>query len=354
MLKRIVLLFMYAVIAVSVSSAVQAASVAVCGMEMDADTAVIDASVLAVVSGSAIYDAESGTLTLDNFVCRAEDTDCISYSGDLHIVVKGNCILSGGQNGISAAGNGNLTISGDGESPRMTIISSGVGICTYTGTYAGGLSIDRAEITVAAGGDGIDSGKAVIISDSVVCITSDHDGIEVESGGLSISGSDVKVVSAEDGFDVDGTAAEQYEIRLTDSKIDITCTVGQFSGYGIDYDTNTLTITRTRLKNHSQAGAFSPESSQPVLGSDAVFLSGGSYAEIFPVNVGASYGDVNGDGTFSAADGEFLSGYFQGVPVTVDIPAADIDGDGTVARRDSMILSRYLAGWKGYYIPVRK
>ncbi len=73
-------------------------------------------------------------------------------------------------------------------------------------------------------------------------------------------------------------------------------------------------------------------------------LCGDSYTEEIAQTF--SYGDINSDGSITAADSSILNRYLTGAKVTMNTAAADVNGDGSIIASDASMLNRYLVGAK--------
>ena len=324
-------------------------TVSVCGVSLSAEMPRLTEDILPWVSGSAHWNPDTGVLTLDHFEGMAEDASpCIQYSGNVQMQVIGKTTLDTEGVCILLEGEGNLSVHGVSPDAHLRLTGGEAGICTYSSASSGGFAIADLTLTISSGGDGIDSGRAVSVTDSRITIDADRDGIEVETEGLSISRTLVQISSREDGLDIDGTAENRYPITISDgSVVEIACTVGQNSGYGIDYDTNTLQIQDSLVSIQTITGAFSPESPAPLL-SDGLQLT---HAETNASVCAALPGDIDGNGTLTPADATLLQRYFAGYAPVIRYAPAHLDNDGLLTRRDAMILARSLAGWDGYTLP---
>lgn len=68
------------------------------------------------------------------------------------------------------------------------------------------------------------------------------------------------------------------------------------------------------------------------------------YTAVFATN--GVVGDVDGDGTLSAADATLVLQYVADWDVTLDPAKADVDGNGSVTAADATLMLQKVAGWK--------
>ena len=180
-------------------------------------------------SGTAVYDPNEKTLTLNNADITAENAYGISFAGgDLNIILNGDSKITSGWSGIySTERNANLTISGAGSltidtsanwgirtsgnidvaGAKLKVESQGI---SFGGIYANGtLSIQNSENVTASGeGYGIWGNGGISITNSTVkCYSTSEEGYYAiySYGDISVlSGS---AVTAESKYIYDDTPA---------------------------------------------------------------------------------------------------------------------------------------------------
>ena len=156
--------------------------------------------------GTASFDADTNTLTLDGFVATGDykDSDMLLISAEtpsLTVVLKGENVLVASKRGNCFFSRGPLTFTGDGSlatfggySP-MQGSGNSMGICTYgVLTFAENFT----GTVVATGGNGYDcawgiyAGDGVAVKGGTVIATggaaASSAGIQISSGSVSVSG----------------------------------------------------------------------------------------------------------------------------------------------------------------------
>ena len=251
-------------------------------------------------SGTASYDADSNTLTLDN----AKITDAhrdgfgIFATGDLTISLSGASNISGSdiKDGIEVIGS--LTINGSGS---LTVTGSRFGIMVGSPNAANNLTISGNGVTVTANGNdsvGIAVEGSFSVDGSTVIGKSTGNSIIARSitvTGGSVTGDDGNVgisagsITVEEGGSVSGTGTENGV--FSDS---ITVTGGSVTGEGSQcgIQAGEITVSSEGIGDSIVSGSVS--------GTGTGNYSQGISSTIITVNSG---GSVTGTGTGNSSEG---------------------------------------------------
>lgn len=179
-------------------------------------------------TGTASYDPDTNTLTLDNATLSAANganASILSKNGDLTIELVGENSISGGELGIYNSTSGSFTIQGTGS---LTISSTNWGIRAISGN----ITIDGATVGL----------ESLTLYEAIVC-----NGTADNGGKLSINNNAKVTISEATSQYVSGISAEQG-VSITDSTVMVnmsgsTQAMGIYSVYGsIDISNSTVTV----------------------------------------------------------------------------------------------------------------
>ena len=264
-------------------------------------------------SGTASYDADSNTLTLDN----AKITDAhrdgfgIFATGNLTISLSGESTISGSdiKDGIVVFGSLDITGSETSTVSSLTVTGSRSGIMVGNPNADNDLNISGSNVTVTANGNdsvGITVDGSLNVEGSTVTGNGTSGGISAGSmtvtGGGSVSGTG----SAEDSLGI----SARYSLIVEGGTV-----TGEGSRYGIQ--AGEINVSGKEIGNSIVSGSVS--------GTSAGNNSEGILSTIVTVNSG---GSVTGTGT--AANSIGVNVY------SLEVNGGTLEGSGT----DSGVLSR--------------
>lgn len=298
--------------------------------------------------GTASYDPDTNTLTLDNATISAEGLDAgvKVTNGDLTIVLVGNSVISGADEGLyytptaTTAGwrpGGTISIKGQGS----LAISSVNYRCIYV--YLGNLVIDGCTLDLDSTGTqgeiavgGSDAGRLTIQNGATVTIDnteSSPSGISAQNGVQVLSNSSVSVnVSGADAY---GIYSVSGPIEISDSKV-----TALAPGVGIWSLNNTVTISGSTVTANSgyygiRSKGETHISSSTVNASATIFI--GIYSDNDKVYIqDASH--VYASGTQDYVD----------IGYRVDIDDSWVQVPNDIGTLTSMANSIVIEGTKGY------
>ncbi len=226
-----------------------------------------------VIAGGIIKVTTSGagaTYKNSSNISDAYNSTCITANGNI-IILGGNITTSSsGSAGKGITSDGSLTIGDSGNSPDISITTSGSKI-TISGSGMnantaeakaiscnGAVIVNNGNVTISSADDGIKSSKAVTINNGTTSITKSVEGIE--SPVITINNGNISIASSDDGFNATkGNGGEFNDgsyLYLNGGNI----TVNVTNGDGLDSNGNIVMTSGTVVVHGPQ--------SQPEVGMD--------------------------------------------------------------------------------------